>query len=580
MKLVAPLFDNTPVQEQIIEFQGLNKRPVIQDGEMREMWNLTSDNYPVLTPRKPRGEVALPSGVMRPFFIVTRYNKVGMIAIDTNNNVSFYFDGEKVSQVTGLSTETKAVAINTKLCFFPQRTYLEIYKDNDGAVQVGSYGNLDAQVTLSSDASMTVSEENIKVTVPSGHGLKSDDAVDIEGTITYTPQGGTSKTISVAVSCAIEDIVNSNTLVLPSNLFLELISDNASNVVLKSGTTFKRQMPDLDYVIEWNNRLWGVNNKDNTVYACKLGDPTNWHYFQSTSLDSYYAQQGTDEVFTGMAEYSGHIICFKPNSMTRVYGTSPSNYQITTTACYGVEEGSSKSVQTINDTVYYKSSIGIMAYQGGIPVCISDKINRKFKNVVAGTEGNKYYASCLIDEQGEIIGRILVFDIKRGFWHMEDNLRFTDCCKVGDKLYYTTATVDILTCGLDVICNRDLMVSTSLIEGTTGIINPDVPTESYEDMEWKAEFGPFDEYIEEHKIYSKLAIRLKANGEASAKVYISINEGEWEMVEDYPHVSTKGDFIPIVPRRCDRYSVKIEGKGNCEVKSITRRVRKGSFGRL
>jgi hypothetical protein len=110
--------------------------------------------------------------------------------------------------------------------------------------------------------------------------------------------------------------------------------------------------------------------------------------------------------------------------------------------------------------------------------------------------------------------------------------------------------------------------------------DPDDPPENYEDIEWRAVFGPFDEYIEEHKIYSKLAIRLKANGVASAKVFISIDEGPWEQVEHYERVSTKGDFIPIIPRRCDRYSVKIEGKGNCEVKSLTRRVRQGSFGRL
>jgi hypothetical protein len=130
------------------------------------------------------------------------------------------------------------------------------------------------------------------------------------------------------------------------------------------------------------------------------------------------------------------------------------------------------------------------------------------------------------------------------------------------------------------MCAKDLMVSTDLVSGIAGIINPDIPEENYEDIEWMAQFGPFDEYIEEHKIYSKLAMRIKANGEASAKVFISIDEGPWEQVENYEHVSTKGDFIPIIPRRCDRYSVKVTGTGDIEIKSITRRVRKGSFGRL
>lgn len=578
--LVAPVQRVAPQEERIIEFKGLNKRSVIEDGEMRDMWNLTADNYPLLTPRKPRGVVDLPSDVMRPLHIVKRYDKIGVVAISkTDGNVYFYYDGVKRTQVTGLTTETKAVAINTKMCFFPQKTYLEIAQTNNG-ISVGGYHSLDATVTLAADTSVTITSEDTRITLPAGHGFSYDDAVNIVGTISYVPDGGSTTTAAINASCVIEQVVNTNTLVLPQNTFIELIGEGATTVKLVSGTTISRTMPDVDHVIEWNNRLWGASNTDNTIYACKLGDPTNWHYFQGVNLDSFYAQQGTDELFTGVGEYSGHLIFFKPNSMCRVYGTAPTNYQITNTACYGCEDGSGQSVLTINDTVFYKSAIGIMAYQGGTPTCISDKFDFKFKNVVAGTEGHKYYASCLVDEGENVHGRLLVFDLDKGLWHVEDDLRFRNCCKIGEKVYYTTASADVLVCDVDVICARDLMVSTDLIEGTAGIINPDTPGESYDDMEWMAQFGPFDEYIEEHKIYSKLALRLIARGTASAKVYISLNEGEWEQVADIPEISTKGDFIPIVPRRCDRYSIKVEGKGNCAMKSLTRRVRPGSFGRI
>ena len=33
----------------------------------------------------------------------------------------------------------------------------------------------------------------------------------------------------------------------------------------------ERVVPELDFFMEWNNRLWGVSNKDNTIYASKLG---------------------------------------------------------------------------------------------------------------------------------------------------------------------------------------------------------------------------------------------------------------------------------------------------------------------
>lgn len=570
----------SPAEERILEFKGLNKKTVVEEGEMSDMWNLTADSYPVLMPRKPRGEVTLPSAVIRPIQMIRRFNKLGVIAIVepdpndlTDNGVAFFYDGVRITQVTGLTVDSRAVAINNRMCFFPQKTSVDI---TINGVQAGTYKALDASVTLSA-AAVTVSATDAQVTLPNNHGLKADDAIAINLT-SYTPSGGSATSTTFAISCAVEDVVNTNTLVLPNETFIEMTGAGVTSFTITG--TIKRSVPDLNFVVEWNNRLWGCSNADNTIYACKLGDPSNWQYYQGTSMDSYYAEQGTDEVFTGIAEYSGHIIFFKPNSMTRVYGTAPSNYQITNTKTYGVEEGSSNSILTINDTVFYKSALGIMAYRGGIPFCISEKFNRDFKRVVAGTEGTKYYASCIVDDDGETAGYLMVFDIGKGLWHKEDNLRFTSTCKVGNSIYYTTATADVLVCDVDVICAGDLMVSTEFIEGDAGIINPELPTESYDDIEWMAQFGPFDEYIEEHKIYSKLAMRIKANGTASARVFISINEGPWEQVEYYPQVSTKGDFIPIIPRRCDRYSVRIEGKGNMEIKSLTRRVRQGSFGRL
>lgn len=574
--LVMPPAPLEPIEERIIEFKGLNRRSVIEEGEMPEMWNLSPDNYPTLSPRKPRAIFSAPEGVKRPIHITSRYGRMGLIAIDEEDNVAFYFDNQKIDAVDDLTTVSWAVAINTKICFFPQKTYLELTQSARG-IAIGEYASLEASQTAT-NLTVNLTNETGKITLPAGHGFAYDDAIAFEGSLTYTSSGGVASSAEFKTSAAIDEVINSNTLVFPSEVFTAATGVGASNV--KYSGTIKRTVPELDMVIEWNNRLWGVNNYDNTIYACKLGDPKNWQYYQGTSLDSYYAQQGTDEKFTGIAEYSGHIIFFKPNSMCRVYGTAPSNYQVTNAKCYGVEEGSSKSVLTINDTVFYKSSIGIMAYTGGIPTCVSEKIGNKFKNVVAGTEGRKYYAAALELNSESYRGALFVLDIDRLLWHQEDNLRFTDTCTFDNQLFYTTTTADVLVCDLDVFCAKDLMCGSDFVEGYAGIINPSEPTESEDDIEWRAVFGPFDEYIEEHKIYSKLALRFRAKGPASADVFISIDEGPWELVQKYESVSTQGEFIPIVPRRSDRYSIKLEGKGNIEIKSLTRRVRRGTFGRL
>ncbi len=562
--LVEPVNILEPIEERIIEFKGLDRKTVVEDGEMQMMQNMTSDNYPVLSPRKPRGGYDLPPGAVKPLKIMERFERIAMIAKKANGSIAFFYHLTEVTNVTGLTEDTEMVAINNKICFFPQKTYLEIVRTGS-VVATGNYGNLEASSTLS-NAEVTLSNEDVRIrmhTETMAADYAYDDAVTINGTLSFTDaRGDHHDNVPALASCIIEE-VDGKVLILPRETFIELTGEGATNITLTG--TISRTMPDLDYVIEWNNRLWGVSNVANTIYACKLGDPKNWQYFQATSLDSYYAEQGTDEDWTGCAAYSNHLIFFKQNSMARIYGTAPSNWQLANAKCYGVEAGSGKSIVVINDRVFYKSTIGIMAYDGGIPYCISDKFNDKFNNVVAGTEGRKYYASCHFDWGNPL----MVLDTEKAMWHVEDELPVEDCCTMDGRLYIVTsgATTDT---------------------GKIVVINPSTPTETYADYEWSAVFGPFDEYIENRKIYSKVLIRLLAlENNTRVKVRIALDDAAIKptesnslLIADFNPASKEGEFIPVVPRRCDKYSIIVEGKGNVQIKSLTRRIRKGTGGKL
>ena len=543
----------TPYEERIIEFKGLNRKDSVDEGELSAMENLTSDNYPLLTPRKLRGELELPEGVAKPLKIMVKYERIAMIAEKTSGSIAFYYDGAEVTSVTDLTSDTEMVAINSKICFFPQKTFLSLER-KESEVIVRDFGQMAASQSVTS-AALTISNTDAKLTLPSGHGFVKGDAIDIEGTLTYKAKGATSNTTSnCTVSCVIND-ASGTVLTLPRETFIELTGDGATGITFTG--TVKREVPDVKHVIEWNNRLWGASAEDNTIYACKLGDPTNWKYYQGTSLDSYYAQQGTDENWTGSAAYSSHLIFFKPNSMTKIYGTSPSTFQITNTVCYGVEEGSSNSVVIVNDTVFYKSSIGIMAYEGGAPYNITDKFNMKFKNVVGGTEGRKYYASLQRDDDSTY--ELMVLDIDKAVWHREDEVRFRDCCTLDGRLYFIEDTASG-------VFEADKIY----------IINPETTTEKMSKRKWMAQFGAFDEYIENQKIYSKMSLRFITKPGTKATVFIKMDDGEWEIVKRLEYVENGAVMVPIIPRRCDRFSIKISGTGDCEIKSLTRRYRMGS----
>ena len=311
-RLVSPGYTNKTLlrllsknQEKTIEFRGFNNRTQIGDGEFRDAWNLTTDEYPLLSPRKPRGSYPIDSSIYTVLQIISRYGHIAMLATDSNEDVYFWYDGVKRTAITtlkALSASTRMVAINTKICFFPEKTYIEVIP-NGTSYTIGNVGSLDASIALTADLTVTITSDSAKITLPSGHGIKYDDAINIVGTLGYTPSGGSATTMPLNVSCVVED-VSGNDIYLPSETFIELIGEGATSVKLvynstpANNTKITREVPDMDYVIEWNNRLWGASNADNTIYACKLGDPCNWQYYQGTSMDSYYAQQGTDGAWT------------------------------------------------------------------------------------------------------------------------------------------------------------------------------------------------------------------------------------------------------------------------------------------
>lgn len=374
------------------------------------------------------------------------------------------------------------------------------------------------------------------------------------------------------VSCVIKDIVEvddeTTKLVLPLNTFLNLRTReyhlDGANV------TIKRSCPNLDVVMEANNRLWGASSEDNTIYACKLGDPTNWQYYQQTSVDSYYAEQGSEGDWTGCANYGGHLLFFKEDSITKLYGTAPSSYQTVTVLAQGVAKDSPKSIAVINDMVIYKSRKGIMAYDGGAPYEISQKFGQmKYYNVVGGTDGKNYYCTIQHRSPNAIIAgakdpvyRMLCLDIEKAMWHQHD--------ETGAERFF----------------NYDGELCMITTNGNIEIIDAREPVESADMMHWSAEFGPFDEYVENRKVYSKLSLRAVGAKGARLDIYIAIDDDYdaafgWEKVAEFSFDGHgDGEIIPIVPRRCDKYSVRIDGVGQCEIKELTRRYRIGTGGKL
>ena len=97
----------------------------------------------------------------------------------------------------------------------------------------------------------------------------------------------------------------------------------------------ERKIPDLDFVTECDNRVWGCSSKENVIYACKLGDPTNWFSYRGIAADSYAVTVGSDGPFTGAATCMGYALFFKENALHKLYGSKPSDFQLSCSALPG-----------------------------------------------------------------------------------------------------------------------------------------------------------------------------------------------------------------------------------------------------
>lgn len=520
-----------PGKVQVIEFKGYDCQSLIDDGEMREMKNLTSDESPCIYQRKQRG--VYDDTYANPTAIMARKEKLCVI-----DGRRFYYDG----QLRGLLStdgEKQVVAINTKICVFPDKKYYDTI--------TGDFASLEAVVTATGPS--TIAKNSITIPGVDLSVFSAKDAVAISGfevmTENNTIEGATASYIIKGVD------VENNKLIFDDNV-LKLNSTTAESYEETGILTLSRSVPDMDYVMEQNNRLWGC--KGNYIYACKQGDPKNWNYYQGLSTDSYSVEVGTDGDFTGCIPYSSHLLFFKENYVHKLYGNKAANYQIVTASCLGMEKGSHRSAAVINDIAYYKSREGIMHYAGDLPSLMTHNFGTiRYDNAVGGTDGLKYYVSMRNKNDGKWY--LFVYDIARQMWHIEDNTHATSFAFLKDKLLY-----------IDADANK--IYST---------VPDDEPILEDKKIEWLAVLGDYDEYRENKKIYSQIDMRFKMEEDSEITISIAVDGGEWEHLRHIYTAKQRSVSLPIIPRRCDKFRIKLEGKGYCKIESVSRIVREGTM---
>lgn len=573
-----PTLYATENSRQMVDvFKGYNHNLRIGDGEFFDMKNMTSDCYPVLSPRGKRGVYATP------------VHPTGLIAKDA----LCYVDGSKfvINQKEidmGLNEEPKQlISMGAYVIIMPDKKWIN-------TLDITEFGNIESSVTAESEvtfslctvdgadyenmtvsASEPVDPENTALWIDTSsapHTLKQYSAtssmwVQIATTYVKISCPGIGKafeqydgvTISGIIDENLQDL-NASTVIWAKGddyiVVVGILDEVTSQTVEEGPIKVERKMPSMDFITESENRLWGckygvANNGEvvNEIYASKLGDFKNWSCFMGLATDSYAASCGTDGQFTGAVTHMGYPLFFKENCVHKVYGNYPANYQIQTTACRGVQKGCHKSLAIVNEVLFYKSRSGICGYDGSLPTEVSYALgNEAYGEAVGGAHGNKYYVS-MKDAMGE--WNLFAYDTAKSMWHKEDDLQADCFCSCRNELYAISMgkIISMLGSGDDYEGDLEWMVQT----GEIGISSPDM------------------------KYISRLTVRMSMEIGTEVRIYGQYDFSDvWELLFILRSDNLRSFSLPIRPMRCDHMKLRIEGEGMAKIYSITKTIEQGS----
>ena len=92
-----------------------------------------------------------------------------------------------------------------------------------------------------------------------------------------------------------------------------------------------------------------------------------------------------------------------------------------------------------------------------------------------------------------------------------------------------------------------------------------------------AEFGDFTEDSPNKKGISKLQIRMELDAGSCVELFLQFDSsGEWTPVTVLKTTRKRSFYLPIVPRRCDHFRIRLKGAGDWKLYSITRETYSGS----
>lgn len=545
-------------------FGGLNRSPRTGEGEFAQMENLSSDFYPVLAPCPPReqlditGVTSLGAG-QRLFYT----QGTELVLGDRRIDLGLSPDGNKI-----------LVKMGAYVVVFPDKKYASTLENGD-------CGSLEARFEAANAVLTPCTLEGadrIPDYIQSAEPLSPENGtlwLDTAASPAVLKEWSAASNLWAAVETAYVRI-EAPGIGVPFRQYDGVTLSGAealdgANVIWQAGSDFavvsgvlegqkhvrglvlSRTVPEMDYVIECGNRLWGcragtdrLGNPVNEIYASKLGDFRNWNCFMGLSTDSYAVTVGTQGPFTGAITYLGNPLFFKEDCLYKIYGSYPAAFHVQSTACRGVAQGGGESLAIVGETLFYKSPMGVCAYDGSLPAEVGRNLGfDPLEGGVGAGFGGKYFLS-LQEHTGT--DALYVYDKLLGQWHRETGFGARQMVSHAGKLY-----------GLDK--NGGLW----LLRGG----------KSRARVKWMARTGRISGWDGKRMVLKSLELQLLLANRARMDISVRYDDrGAWERIGTLTG-SDRRFLLPIRPKPCSHLELLLEGEGDIRLLSLTRVLRQG-----
>ncbi len=582
----------------IHEFRGYNHKNIISETEQYDCCNLTDDEYPVLASRKRRSIRSIDEG----YEIIDALSAEEVFVLAKNNNKLYLRRGHGTFFEIGAyepGARYQMVRMGANVIIFPlcycyntateegnrffsratlagvgELVFANCIKNSDGTYKritvhlskdkawTGTYYLNDLKTSL-----MFYNPEGEDYTVVpkimvKGLNLRNGIFKFIETDVTeiYKYLGNLNEIVEIDGEewCIFGATLRCNEMRLTHktkktyNGVGSLIAEESGvyNFVYETGIT------PMDYVIECQNRLWGcrADGKVNEIYCTALGSYSDWYSYGSSPGDAYAVSVGSVGDFTGAAVIGENPVFFKESVIHKVYVSSSGAHQLYTLDCRGVQKGSSRSIVKMNETVIYKSKYDVVLFDGTTVTPISEAFgNEHYTDAKAGSIGSKYVLWC----KKENTPYLFIYDLKKGFWQRESAPEDVICFSADEENLY------IFTPGEEISLSEragdgfsiEGPVSYMLESGIQGITSPD------------------------GKYLVRLDYRVALDLGATFNVWIQYDsDGRWISVARLTgqNFTAKPQILPVLPRRCDYYKIRITGRGSFKLYSVAKVFEEGA----